>query len=68
MTKTAYDYRIEDVQRATVNGKAVKLFTASEREGETFVHVGRFSAPGKTADRDLWKIAEDRGGIGYGAR
>ena len=62
-TKTATDYRIEQIQKATVNGRAVKLFTAYERKGDAFVHVGQFSAPVKTANRDLWKIAEDRGGI-----
>ena len=68
MVKTQADYRIEGIQRATVNGRSVKLFTAWEREGDAFVHVGKFSAPVKTANRDLWKIAENRGGIGYGAR
>ena len=68
MTKTAADYRIEQVTKANVNGKAFKVFTAYEREGTEFVHVGKFSAPAKTANRDLWQIAENRGGIGYGAK
>lgn len=68
MSKTASDYRIEGIQRATVNGRAVKLFTAYERDGDVFVHVGRFSAPARTANSRLWQIAENRGGIGYGAR
>lgn len=63
MTKTAADYRIEQVQKATVNGKLVKLFDAFEREGDAFVFVGKFRAPANTANKNLWLIAEERGGI-----
>lgn len=59
MTKTAADFRIEQVQRATVNGRAVKLFTAFVKQGDAFVHQGKYSAPVKTANRDLWKIAAE---------
>lgn len=59
-TQTAAEFRIESVQRATVNGRTVKLFRAYRREGSAFVHVGQFSAPARTANRDLWKIAADR--------
>lgn len=55
--KTAADYRIEDVRAATVNGTKRILFKAFERRGNAFVHVGQFSAPARTAKRDLWKIA-----------
>lgn len=63
----AATYRIEDIRRVTRNGRQVKLFKAFEKEGSSFVYVGYFSAPARTANRDLWKIVETRGGIGHGA-
>jgi len=57
MSKTAADFRIEQVQKATMNGKQVKLFTAYEKKGDSFVHIGKFSAPAKTANKNLWLIA-----------
>jgi hypothetical protein len=62
-TMTSADYRIERIQKTNFNGKAVKLFLAYEREGDEFVFVGRFSAPSKTSNKNLWLIAEERGGI-----
>jgi hypothetical protein len=56
-TKTAADFRIEQVQKATVNGKQVKLFNAFEKRGDAFVHIGKFTAPAKTANKNLWQIA-----------
>ena len=55
--KTATDFRIVNVQSVTLNGRPAKLFTVFEKQGDVFVHVGRFSAAAKTANRDLWKIA-----------
>lgn len=55
--KTAENFRIENVQAATVNGRKVKLFSAFEQRGDAFVFLGKFSAAAKTANRDLWKIA-----------
>ena len=55
--KTAADFRIEQIQKATVNGKAVKLFSAYEKRGDAFVHIGKFTAPAKTANKNLWEIA-----------
>lgn len=54
---TAADFRIEQIQRATVNGRAVKLFTAYQRRGDAFVHIGKFSAPARTANKSLWQVA-----------
>lgn len=51
------DFRIEAVSRATVNGRVCKLFVAFRRRGSAFVRIGQFSAPARTANRDLWKIA-----------
>lgn len=58
-TKTAADFRIEQIQKATVNGKQVKIFTAYAKQGDAFVHVGKFTAPAKTANKNLWTIAAD---------
>jgi len=55
--KTADDFRIGQVVKATVNGRKVKLFNAYERDGGAFVFAGRFAAPAKTANRDLWKVS-----------
>lgn len=55
--KTASDFRIEQVTKATVNGRQVKLFRAYERDGDTFVFAGTFTAPVKTANRNLWTVA-----------
>lgn len=59
MTKTAADFRIEGIQKANVNGKPVKMFTAFIKQGDAFVHHGKFSAPIKTANKELWKIAAE---------
>ena len=54
---SAADFRIEEVRKATVNGKAVKVFKAFRKDGNAFVFCGQFSAPARTANRELWKIA-----------
>ena len=59
MTKTATDFRIENIQKATFNGRQIKMFTAFIKQGASFVHHGKFSAPVKTANKDLWKIAAE---------
>ena len=56
---SATNFRIENIQKATVNGRAVKIFTAFKKQGEAFVHVGQFSAPQKTANKNLWSIANE---------
>lgn len=54
---TPEDFRIQDVRQATLNGLAVKLFAAFKRSGDVFIYAGQFSAPTRTADEDLWKVA-----------
>jgi len=54
---TATDYRIESIRKVTLNGTARKAFKAYQKQNDAFVFVGEFSAPAKTANRDLWKIA-----------
>lgn len=55
---TASDYRIENIRRANLNGRAVKLFKAYRKDGNAFVFCGEFSAPAKTANKNLWLIAD----------
>lgn len=57
--KTAQDFRIENVQKAILNGRQVKLFKAFEDRGDAFHYIGQFSAPVKTANKELWKVAAD---------
>jgi len=48
-------YRIEDIQKATLNGRKVKLFKAfeySEEQG-AYVFCGQYEAPQRTANRNL---------------
>ena len=57
---TSADYRIEGVQVCQYQGTGtrVKLFRAyvHKPEQRAFVFCGAFSAPARTANRDLWKI------------
>ena len=45
--------KIENVRRATLNGRAVKLFTAYRFVDGAYVHIGQFSAPARTANKNL---------------
>lgn len=57
---TASDFSISNIQRATVNGLQRVLFTAHKRTGNAFVHVGRFSAPPRTARANLWRFVQEQ--------
>lgn len=57
MPLTNEDFRIEEVRKATVNSRQVVIFKAFQRNGDAFVFCGQFSAPARTAKRDLWQIA-----------
>lgn len=58
--KTAADYRIERIEKATVNEKQVKTFLAYVNQAPSgFVFLGAFTAPVKTADKNLWLIANE---------
>ena len=53
-------YRIGRIHRARWNGRLVKIFTAYIQQPDgAFVHFGQFTAPPRTANRDLWKIAAE---------
>jgi hypothetical protein len=55
----ATNYRITDVQKVLWNGRQMLAFTAHQLKSGAFVCLGRFTAPRKTAKRDLWKIAAE---------
>ena len=57
--KTADDYRIENVRAVTFNGRKVKAFDTYIKQGEAFVFQGAFTAPARTANKDLWLIPNE---------
>jgi hypothetical protein len=48
-------YRIESIQKVRLNGNDVKIFKAYElnKEKDAYVFSGQFSAPLKTANKNL---------------
>lgn len=49
--------KIENIRTATVNGRAVKIFTAYRAIEGGYVHLGQFSAPARTANKNLSQFA-----------
>lgn len=47
------NYTVTNIRKATLNGRAVKLFDVRE----SGVFCGQFSAPVRTANRDLLAVA-----------
>jgi len=45
--------KISGIKQASLNGKRVKLFSVRKLIDGCWVFVGEFSAPAKTADRDI---------------
>lgn len=52
------NYRIESVQKVTLNGRNVKLFKAYKKEGDAYVFCGQYSAPAKTANKNLTQFID----------
>lgn len=54
-------YRIEDIQKVTLNGRSVKLFKAYELDDErtAYLFCGLFEAPVKTSDENLVNFIPD---------
>jgi hypothetical protein len=52
---TMEKYRFGDIQKATLNGRKVKLFKAFEydKDAKSWVFCGQFEAPQKTANKNL---------------
>ena len=48
-------FRIQNVQKATVNGRKVKLFKAFEYDPESkaYIYCGTFEAPQRTTGSEL---------------
>ena len=55
--------RIEDVRKATVNGRKVKLFKVFRFSpvADAFVFYGQYSVPQKTANKNIGAIFERDG-------
>ena len=45
--------KIKNIRRATLNGRAVKVFDAYRLQDGAYVFVGRFLAPARTANKNL---------------
>ena len=45
--------KIENIRRATLDGRAVKVFDAYRLQGGAYVFAGRFLAPARTANKNL---------------
>lgn len=54
-------YRIENIQKANLNGRAVKLFKAYEysEKQNAYIFIGQFSAPERTANKNLVNYIEE---------
>ena len=57
--KTSQDYRIENIRETFFNGKKVKAFNAYVKSGGAFVFIGAYTAPVRTANKNLWLIANE---------
>ena len=57
--KSAADYRIEAIQTIELNGKKVKGFKAYVKQGDAFVFLGGYTAPIRTANKNLWLIPNE---------
>ena len=62
--KTAADYRIENVEKLTLGEKVVKSFDAFVRQTDEFgrdefVFAGAYTAPVRTANKNLWLIPNE---------
>ncbi len=50
--------KIESIQKAIYNGKEVKLFNAYRLIDNAYHFIGQFSAPAKTANKNLINYVE----------
>ena len=57
--KSATDYRIEKIQIIEYNGKRVKAFQSYVKQGDAFVFQGAYTAPVRTANKNLWLIPNE---------
>jgi len=54
-------YRIENIQKAILGSRSVKLFKAFayDKNVKAYVFCGQFEAPAKTANKNLKNFIED---------
>jgi len=52
-------YRISEVRRASINGRAVKMFKAFKLIDGAYFFFGQFSAPAKTPAKCLLNFIRD---------
>ena len=57
--KTPVDYRIENIREVSFNGKKVKAFDSYVKQGDAFVYQGAYTAPVRTAAKNLWLIPNE---------
>lgn len=53
----ANQIRIEDIRRVTLNGRDVKLFKVYRLQDNAYIFAGQFSAPARTANKNLHTFA-----------
>jgi hypothetical protein len=58
-------FRITDIQRATVNGRKIKLFRAYRLIGDAYIFSGQYAAPVRVANKDLFSYVDRHGGDGW---
>jgi hypothetical protein len=60
------DLRIADIQKATINGRKVKLFKVFRFSpvADAFVFYGQYSVPQRTANKNIGLIFERDGAYG----
>ena len=50
------EYKIENVQRVRLNNREMKLFSVYRLVDNSYVFAGKYSAPAKTANKNLIKF------------
>lgn len=45
--------RVSEIQKATVNGRQVKMFTVRELVNGSWLFIGKYTAPVRTANKNL---------------
>lgn len=48
-------YRVTDIRNITLNGSKRKCFTAHVLDGDAYIHLGKFTAPARTPDDQLYE-------------
>lgn len=50
---TTATHKITNIEKVTLNGRVAKVFTLWEKEGDTWIHAGKHSAPARIANKNL---------------